>query len=143
MDFKVTLSEVIKLDMPIIDTISYLRTYCKLSSLYFLQENKHLKYLVNLLEDNKFDFWDLLIFYNGLALSKPSSLREIDISNKIERAHKDYIRYFVQHRKVPLPSFLIYYYNQNFSSFEFMDQISELQYYFNLLESYVWLWGKY
>jgi hypothetical protein len=61
----------------------------------------------------------------------------------MENCHKQYVEDFVHFRRVDLPKFIVQLYDENFDDFRYMDQIGELQYYFNLLETYVWLWGKF
>lgn len=61
----------------------------------------------------------------------------------MEKCHKDYIESFAKLRKVDLPEFIVQMYSDKFENFRYMDQIAEFQFYFNLLETYVWLWGKF
>ena len=63
--------------------------------------------------------------------------------NRVENAHLNYIKTFVESRKVPLPEFIVNDYENNYVTYEYMDQIDELQSYFGLLDNYVWLWNRY
>ncbi len=125
------------------DIVNYLRSYTQIGSLYSLQETKSMVYLFSLLENRNLDQAELFLLYNGLALSIPNQSAPKAVRQVMENSHRTYIEQFVRMRKVDLPPLIVKLHHQNFESFRYMDQIVELQFYFNIIETYVWLWAKF
>jgi hypothetical protein len=125
------------------EVVNYLRSYTKIGSLYSLQETKSMVYLFGLLEGRNLDQAELFLLYNGLGLSIPNQLAPKAIRQVMESSHRLYIEQFVRLRKVDLPLLIVKLHHQDYESFRYMDQIAELQFYFNIIETYVWLWAKF
>jgi len=86
-----------------------------------------------MLEDKYYDNDDMFTFLNGLSLSAAPGSAQKEMKATIKFYHKEYINSFIGERKVRVPQLIVEYDRDHFSKFIYMDQIAELQYYFNLL----------
>ena len=89
--FKDAMETLMQKELPILNLIKFMKTYTKLSDLYFIQENKHMEYMMNLLENSNYDIADLFTFYNGLSLSMVTQGKNKKFAKQIENAHRNFI----------------------------------------------------
>lgn len=141
--FKLYLETLLRKELSTTDTLNYLKTYTKIGELYFYQQTRSEDYIMNLLENRILDQEELFLFYNGLSLSLPGINLPKPTRLRVEECHKQYVNSFIDRRKVDLPAFIVEMHSRGFEDFRYMDQIAELQVYFNVLETYVWLWAKF
>jgi hypothetical protein len=125
------------------ETMNFLKENCIFGEDYFLQLQDYPDYLIQMLEDKHYDTDDMFIFLNGLSLSLVPGMAKPEMKLMMRFYHGEFINSFIGERRVRVPQVIVECDRDGFRKFVYMDQIVELQYYFNLLESYVWLWGKY
>lgn len=89
------------------------------------------------------DTKDIMFFCTGLSLSQVTKSAKPELKRIVEHYQKEYVSNFVHYRKVDVPKTIVDLFHKKFSNFVYMDQINEMHSYFNLLETYVWLWTKY
>lgn len=123
--------------------MNFLKENCILGADYFLQVDDYPDYLIQMLENKHYDTDDMFTFLNGLSLSAVPGMAKPEMKTMMKFYHKEFINSFIEERRVRVPQVVVDYDRDCFRKFVYMDQIVELQYYFNLLESYVWLWSKY
>lgn len=141
--FKLYLETLLRKEMSTTETLHYLKTYTKIGELYFYQQTRSEDYIMDLLENRILDQEELFLFYNALSLSLPGINLPKTTRLRVEECHKLYVDSFIRLRKVDLPQFIVEMHRSGYEDYRYMDQIGELQIYFNVLETYVWLWAKF